>query len=158
MKWRKFAACWTMERFHAQTILVRRLAPDICNYLKEHGFLRRWSRLRSFSEIPVNEGLPIILNFSTSLYYLPTHNRGIAAKCRLWDFQYCPSIVPTETLRPSKAYFSNVSVVAAEVIVSPPFVFIPLVKSLLRADFQIAAQNCWVKKGGAFTGEIRFHL
>ncbi|XP_052184959.1 triosephosphate isomerase, cytosolic [Diospyros lotus] len=41
-----------------------------------------------------------------------------------------------------------------EVVVSPPFVFIPVVKSLLRPDFQIAAQNCWFRKGGAFTGEI----
>lgn len=43
----------------------------------------------------------------------------------------------------------------AEVVVSPPFVFLPLVKSLLRSDFGVAAQNCWVRKGGAFTGEIR---
>ncbi|KAJ6755372.1 TRIOSEPHOSPHATE ISOMERASE [Salix purpurea] len=41
-----------------------------------------------------------------------------------------------------------------EVFVSPPFVFLPLVESLLRPDFQVAAQNCWVRKGGAFTGEI----
>ncbi|CAN6442641.1 unnamed protein product [Victoria cruziana] len=41
-----------------------------------------------------------------------------------------------------------------EVVVSPPFVFLPLVKGLLRADFSVAAQNCWVRKGGAFTGEI----
>lgn len=41
-----------------------------------------------------------------------------------------------------------------EVVVSPPFVFLGLVKSLLRSDFHVAAQNCWVKKGGAFTGEI----
>lgn len=41
-----------------------------------------------------------------------------------------------------------------EVVVSPPFVFLPLVKSLLRSDFHVAAQNCWVRKGGAFTGEI----
>ncbi|RVX13732.1 Triosephosphate isomerase, cytosolic [Vitis vinifera] len=40
------------------------------------------------------------------------------------------------------------------VVVSPPFVFLPLVKSTLRPDFHVAAQNCWVKKGGAFTGEI----
>jgi triosephosphate isomerase len=25
---------------------------------------------------------------------------------------------------------------------------------LLRPDFSVAAQNCWVRKGGAFTGEI----
>ncbi|XP_021894607.1 triosephosphate isomerase, cytosolic isoform X2 [Carica papaya] len=26
--------------------------------------------------------------------------------------------------------------------------------SLMRSDFEVAAQNCWVRKGGAFTGEI----
>lgn len=41
-----------------------------------------------------------------------------------------------------------------EVVVSPPYVFLKLVKSLLRPDFHVAAQNCWVKKGGAFTGEV----
>uniref|UniRef100_A0A0E0CA49 Triosephosphate isomerase n=1 Tax=Oryza meridionalis TaxID=40149 RepID=A0A0E0CA49_9ORYZ len=41
-----------------------------------------------------------------------------------------------------------------EVVVSPPFVFLPQVKGLLRPDFSVAAQNCWVRKGGAFTGEI----
>ncbi|KAJ3686740.1 hypothetical protein LUZ61_015904 [Rhynchospora tenuis] len=41
-----------------------------------------------------------------------------------------------------------------EVVVSPPYVFLPLVKSELRPDFHVAAQNCWVKKGGAYTGEI----
>ncbi|KAE8683081.1 Triosephosphate isomerase, cytosolic [Hibiscus syriacus] len=41
-----------------------------------------------------------------------------------------------------------------EVVVSPPFVFLPLVKTSLRPDFHVAAQNCWVKKGGAFTGEV----
>ncbi|KAF3454699.1 hypothetical protein FNV43_RR05147 [Rhamnella rubrinervis] len=41
-----------------------------------------------------------------------------------------------------------------EVVVSPPFVFLPVVKNLLRSDFHVAAQNCWVRKGGAFTGEI----
>ncbi|NP_001312678.1 triosephosphate isomerase, cytosolic-like [Nicotiana tabacum] len=41
-----------------------------------------------------------------------------------------------------------------EVVVSPPFVFLPLVKNELRPDFHVAAQNCWVKKGGAFTGEV----
>ncbi|KAG6489137.1 hypothetical protein ZIOFF_050395 [Zingiber officinale] len=28
------------------------------------------------------------------------------------------------------------------------------IMSLLRSDFQVAAQNCWVKKGDAYTGEI----
>jgi triosephosphate isomerase len=41
-----------------------------------------------------------------------------------------------------------------EVVVSPPFVFLPLVKTLLRPDIHVAAQNCWVKKGGAYTGEV----
>ncbi|GJX22788.1 triosephosphate isomerase, cytosolic [Tanacetum coccineum] len=41
-----------------------------------------------------------------------------------------------------------------EVVVSPPFVFLTSVKSELRSEIQVAAQNCWVKKGGAFTGEV----
>ncbi|KAI8008095.1 Triosephosphate isomerase, cytosolic [Camellia lanceoleosa] len=45
-----------------------------------------------------------------------------------------------------------------QVVVSPPYVFLPLVKDLLRPDFHIAAQNCWVKKGGTFTGEVRYEM
>jgi len=41
-----------------------------------------------------------------------------------------------------------------EVVVSPPYVFLPTVKASLRPEIQVAAQNCWVKKGGAFTGEV----
>ncbi|KAL3647322.1 Triosephosphate isomerase, cytosolic [Castilleja foliolosa] len=41
-----------------------------------------------------------------------------------------------------------------EVVVSPPFVYLPTVKSTLRPGFHVAAQNCWVKKGGAYTGEV----
>ncbi|XP_023007414.1 triosephosphate isomerase, cytosolic-like [Cucurbita maxima] len=41
-----------------------------------------------------------------------------------------------------------------DVVVSPPFVFLPLVQSSLRSNFHVAAQNCWVRKGGAFTGEV----
>ncbi|KAK7325011.1 hypothetical protein VNO77_29024 [Canavalia gladiata] len=41
-----------------------------------------------------------------------------------------------------------------EVVVSPPYVFLPFVKGLLRPDFHVSAQNCWVSKGGAYTGEI----
>ncbi|CAL5185415.1 unnamed protein product [Lathyrus oleraceus] len=41
-----------------------------------------------------------------------------------------------------------------EVAVSPPYVFLPFVKSLLRSDFHVAAQNSWVHKGGAYTREI----
>eukprot|EP00271_Cylindrocystis_brebissonii_P015011 TRINITY_DN36874_c0_g1_i1.p1 TRINITY_DN36874_c0_g1~~TRINITY_DN36874_c0_g1_i1.p1 ORF type:complete len:252 (+),score=62.62 TRINITY_DN36874_c0_g1_i1:128-883(+) len=41
-----------------------------------------------------------------------------------------------------------------EVVVAPPFVFLPLTKSILRKDFALSAQNCWLHKGGAYTGEI----
>ncbi|GJZ96596.1 triosephosphate isomerase, cytosolic [Tanacetum coccineum] len=37
---------------------------------------------------------------------------------------------------------------------APPFVFLTSVKSELRSEIQVAAQNCWVKKGGAFTSEV----
>ncbi|KAL7118641.1 hypothetical protein ACP275_02G016000 [Erythranthe tilingii] len=41
-----------------------------------------------------------------------------------------------------------------DVVVAPPFVYIDQVKSSLSDRIEIAAQNCWVGKGGAFTGEI----
>jgi len=42
----------------------------------------------------------------------------------------------------------------AEVVVSPSFVHIPLTLSSIRQDFAVAAQDCWTKGNGAFTGEI----
>ncbi len=42
----------------------------------------------------------------------------------------------------------------AEVVVAPPFVYIPLVKDIIRPDIEVAAQNAWVKAPGAYTGEV----
>ena len=39
---------------------------------------------------------------------------------------------------------------------APTAVHIPLVQPKLRKDFAIAAQNCWVKGSGAYTGELRW--
>ncbi|XP_020109926.1 triosephosphate isomerase, chloroplastic-like [Ananas comosus] len=39
-------------------------------------------------------------------------------------------------------------------VVAPPFVYIDQVKSSLTDRVEISAQNAWVGKGGAFTGEI----
>jgi triosephosphate isomerase len=41
-----------------------------------------------------------------------------------------------------------------EVICAPPMVYLPKVQSTLDRKYQLAAQNCWVGAGGAFTGEI----
>ncbi|KAL9418310.1 hypothetical protein AB3S75_041170 [Citrus x aurantiifolia] len=41
-----------------------------------------------------------------------------------------------------------------DVVVAPPFVYIDQVKNSLTDRIEIAAQNSWVGKGGAFTGEI----
>ncbi|XP_074334223.1 triosephosphate isomerase, chloroplastic-like [Apium graveolens] len=41
-----------------------------------------------------------------------------------------------------------------DVVVSPPFVYIDQVKNSLTDKIDIAAQNSWIGKGGAFTGEI----
>lgn len=41
-----------------------------------------------------------------------------------------------------------------DVVVSPTFVHIPATMSSLRKDFFVAAQNCWIKGNGAFTGEV----
>lgn len=42
-----------------------------------------------------------------------------------------------------------------DVVVAPPFVYINQVKNSLTDRIEIAAQNSWIGKGGAFTGEIR---
>ncbi|CAK9181629.1 unnamed protein product [Ilex paraguariensis] len=41
-----------------------------------------------------------------------------------------------------------------DVVVAPPFVYIEQVKNSLTDGIDIAAQNSWTGKGGAFTGEI----
>lgn len=41
-----------------------------------------------------------------------------------------------------------------DVVVAPPFLYIDQVKSSLTGRIEISAQNCWIGKGGAFTGEI----
>ncbi|KAK7049850.1 triosephosphate isomerase [Paramarasmius palmivorus] len=42
----------------------------------------------------------------------------------------------------------------AEVVISPPHLYLIPVKELIRKDIKVAAQNCYVKESGAFTGEI----
>ncbi|WCJ39792.1 triosephosphate isomerase [Euphorbia peplus] len=41
-----------------------------------------------------------------------------------------------------------------DVVVAPPFIYIDQVKASLTDRIHISAQNSWVGKGGAFTGEI----
>jgi triosephosphate isomerase len=41
-----------------------------------------------------------------------------------------------------------------DVVVAPPFIFLDAVRASINAQYQVAAQNCWVKSDGAFTGEI----
>jgi triosephosphate isomerase len=41
-----------------------------------------------------------------------------------------------------------------DVVVSPPYIYIDQVKNSLSDRIEIAAQNSWVGKGGAYTGEI----
>ncbi|KAE8698710.1 Triosephosphate isomerase [Hibiscus syriacus] len=41
-----------------------------------------------------------------------------------------------------------------DVVVSPPFVYLDMVSSSLTDRIEVSAQNSWIGKGGAFTGEI----
>eukprot|EP00877_Chromochloris_zofingiensis_P002231 jgi/Chrzof1/12008/Cz06g17270.t1_TPI[v5.2] len=41
-----------------------------------------------------------------------------------------------------------------DVVVAPPFVFLDWVRGNIDPKYQVAAQNCWLKSDGAFTGEI----
>lgn len=41
-----------------------------------------------------------------------------------------------------------------DVVVAPPFIFLDWVRANINGQYDVAAQNCWVKSDGAFTGEI----
>ncbi|KAG7127644.1 Triosephosphate isomerase like protein [Verticillium longisporum] len=41
-----------------------------------------------------------------------------------------------------------------EVVIAPPALYLPLVRSELRQGLEVAAQNVFDKPNGAFTGEI----
>ena len=41
-----------------------------------------------------------------------------------------------------------------DIIVAPTFIHLEQVQSALKKPYQLSAQNCWVGRGGAFTGEI----
>lgn len=41
-----------------------------------------------------------------------------------------------------------------DVVIAPPFIFLDWVRAHINGQYQVAAQNCWVKSDGAFTGEI----
>ncbi|XP_021286667.1 triosephosphate isomerase, chloroplastic [Herrania umbratica] len=41
-----------------------------------------------------------------------------------------------------------------DVVVAPPFVYLDQVKASLTDRIEVSAQNSWIGKGGAFTGEI----
>ncbi|PSC67648.1 triosephosphate isomerase [Micractinium conductrix] len=41
-----------------------------------------------------------------------------------------------------------------DIVVAPTFVHLERVQRTLKGPFQIGAQDCWVSKGGAFTGEV----
>lgn len=45
-----------------------------------------------------------------------------------------------------------------DVIVAPTFLHLDYVNRNISAPYQVAAQNCWTGKGGAFTGEISAEL
>lgn len=41
-----------------------------------------------------------------------------------------------------------------EVIVSPTFLHLPYVVENIDSRYQVSAQNCWVGRAGAYTGEV----
>ncbi|EJF63635.1 triose phosphate isomerase [Dichomitus squalens] len=43
---------------------------------------------------------------------------------------------------------------SVEVVIAPPALYVIPLRASLRADFKVAAQNCYEKSSGAFTGEI----
>ena len=44
---------------------------------------------------------------------------------------------------------------AAEVVIAPPALYVIPVAEQVRKEIKVAAQNCYIKTSGAYTGEIR---
>jgi len=51
---------------------------------------------------------------------------------------------------------TNPTISIAEVVIAPPALYLIPIIDLLRKDVKVAAQNCYSKTSGAFTGEIRW--
>lgn len=49
----------------------------------------------------------------------------------------------------------RLKIIFTEVVVAPPAIYIDRVRQALKKDIEVAAQNCYYKASGAFTGEIR---
>ena len=43
-----------------------------------------------------------------------------------------------------------------DVVVAPPALYLIPVLETIRPEVKVAAQNCYYKSSGAFTGEIRY--
>lgn len=56
----------------------------------------------------------------------------------------------------NKMSFPGAAVV--EVVMSPPFLYLPHLKEKLRPEFKVAAQDVWIKGDGAYTGEITANM
>lgn len=66
------------------------------------------------------------------------------------------SVTASETLDKRKRKIvtpARINKEFCEIVVAPPFVYIPQVVDGIKAEFQVAGQNSWINKGGAFTGE-----
>ena len=50
---------------------------------------------------------------------------------------------------------SDILLCGAEVVIAPPSIYLIPTAELVRNGVKVAAQNCYVKLSGAFTGEIR---
>ncbi|RVW96670.1 Triosephosphate isomerase, chloroplastic [Vitis vinifera] len=69
------------------------------------------------------------------------------------DMGLCLSFSRTQIF-PIDEECDDPSVQMLDVVVAPPFVYLDQVKNSLTDRIEISAQNSWVGKGGAFTGEI----
>ncbi|GKB47230.1 triosephosphate isomerase, chloroplastic [Tanacetum coccineum] len=95
---------------------------------------------------------------SSSSSSSPRLNRGIVAMAGTGKFFVGGNWKCNGTKDSIKQLVSDLNSATLEpdvdVVVGPPFIYIDQVKSSLSDRIEIAAQNSWIGKGGAFTGEI----
>nr|CAD1831467.1 unnamed protein product [Ananas comosus var. bracteatus] len=88
--------------------------------------------------------------FYCRFYYISHHFHIVLSMFTLWNLNGTKDSISKLISDLNGATLEN----DVDVVVAPPFVYIDQVKSSLTDRVEIPAQNAWVGKGGAFSGEI----
>ncbi|KAG4982188.1 hypothetical protein JHK87_026937 [Glycine soja] len=117
------------------------------------------SNLHSLNSQPFSSSLSFFRNVHSTLSFPSSKpSRGVVAMAGSGKFFVGGNWKCNGTKDSIRKLVSDLNSATLEsdvdVVVAPPFVYIDQVKNSITDRIEISAQNSWVGKGGAFTGEI----